>query len=276
VVGLIGGGQEIHVGEEAGLGQWRSAVESAARAGDWTVHAPLAVAETFDGSPVAFELQPELNLDTSLRQHQAADVHRFVASLLEGTPAAVLEALARRLEAEGFHLRLTRSLETAKGYLRERYAENRDARFGLVASSRDRDLEAFDVANSYQATKSVRYGPWYGDPEDDYGRRSCRHLETCVTEFGAQGLELDATLLAWGTDFVMQGGRWSNANARRYKRGSHVKDPFQLRMNAYRVLLTRARDVSMVFVPRLDTLDETFDYLRSAGFRLLDGSGPVR
>ena len=156
-----------------------------------------------------------------------------------------------------------------------RYAENRDARFGLVASSRDRDLEAFGVENGYQATKSGRYGPWYGDTEDDYGRRSCRHLETCVTEFGAQGLELDATLLAWGTDFVMQEGRWSNANARSYKRGSKVKNPFQLRLNAYRVLLTRARDACVVFVPPLESLDETFDYLRSAGFCFLDRPGPV-
>ena len=276
VVGLIGGGQEIHVGEEAGLGQWRSAVEGAARAGAWTVHAPLAVAETFDGSPVPFVLQPELNLDASLRHHQAADVHRFVAGLLDAMPAMDLEAIAQRLEHDGFHLRLTRSLDTAKAYLRERYAENRDARFGLVASSRDRDLEAFGVENGYQATKSVRYGPWYGDPEDDYGRRSCRHLETCVTEFGAQGLELDATLLAWGTDFVMQEGRWSNANARRYKGGSKVKNPFQLRLNAYRVLLTRARDASVVFVPPLEILDETFDYLRSAGFGLLDEPRSVR
>ena len=186
-----------------------------------------------------------------------------------------LRPLAERLEADGFHLRLTRSLDTAKDYLRERYAENRDARFGIVASSRDRDLEAFGVANGYHATKSVRYGPWYGDPEDDYGRRSCRHLESCVTEFGAQGLELDATLLAWGTDFVMQGGRWSNANARSYRRGSTVKNALQLRLNAYRVLLTRARDASVVFVPPLEALDETFDYLRSGGFGLLDGPGLV-
>jgi hypothetical protein len=269
VVGLIGGGQEIHVGEEAGLGQWRKAVENAAHARDWTVHAPLAVAETFEGSPVAFELRPDLNLDASLRHHQAADVHRFVARLLEAAPPADLEPIAQRLERDGFHLRLTRSLDTAKAYLRERYAENRDARFGLLASSRDRDLQAFGVANDYQSTKSVRYGPWYGDPEDHYDRRSCRHLERCVTEFGAQGLELDAVLLAWGTDFVLSSGRWSNALARSYKRGTKVKDPFRLRTNAYRVLLTRARDACVIFVPSLARLDETYEYLERAGFKTI-------
>ena len=48
-----------------------------------------------------------------------------------------------------------------------------------------------------------------------------------------------------------------------------VRDPFQLRVNAYRVLLTRGRDVCVVFIPPIPTLDETFEYLRAAGFKRL-------
>ena len=92
-----------------------------------------------------------------------------------------------------------------------------EARFGLLASSKDRDLVNFGIPNDFQSTKRVRFGPWYGDDEDDYSGRSCRRLDTCVTEFGAQGLELDATLLAWGTDLVFTDGRWSNANERGYR-----------------------------------------------------------
>jgi hypothetical protein len=88
-----------------------------------------------------------------------------------------------------------------------------------------------------------------------------------VTEFGAQGLELDATLLAWGTDFRRDGGRWSNALARGYKRGAPVRDPFALRRNAYRVLLTRGRDGCVAFVPPLPLLDETFEHLRACGWK---------
>ena len=91
-----------------------------------------------------------------------------------------------------------------------------------------------------------------------------------MTEFGAQGLELDAILLAWGTDFIRVDNRWSNAKARGYKRGAHVRDPFQLRMNAYRVLLTRGRDVSVVFIPRLEELDKTYLYLSNSGFHCID------
>lgn len=269
VIGLIGSGQEIHVGEEAGLVQWRWAVERSGHPQSWTVHAPLAVEDVFGGTSVAFGLEPALNLDTELRFHQANDLHRFVAGLLDGKAAAEIRPLAQQLELAGFHLRLTRSLDQAKSYLRERYGEDRDARFGLIASSKDKDLVALGIPNDYQSTKNVRIGPWYGDPEDDYANRSCRHLEICVTEFGAQGLELDATLLAWGTDLVIVDGRWSNAKARGYLKRAMVKDAFQLRINAYRVLLTRGRDGCVVFVPPLTEMDETYAFLSAAGFKAL-------
>lgn len=265
VVGLIGSGQEIHVGEEAGLVQWRHAIDGSTHRSDWTIHGPPDVAEIFRGGRRQFESKPALNLDTELRFHEARELHRFVAELLGGASPSSLRPIARRLNADGLHLRVTRDLETAKTYLRERYADDRQARFGLIASSKDRDLVSFGVLNDFQSTKRVRFGPWYGEDEDDYSGQSCRLLETCVTEFGAQGLELDAALLAWGTDFVREAGRWSIARARGYRRGAKVRDPFQLRLNAYRVLLTRGRDATVIFVPPLPELDETHRYLREAG-----------
>ena len=157
--------------------------------------------------------RPTLNLDTELRFHEARELHHFVGRLLEGADPSELTPIAARLNASGYHLRITRDLEVAKGYLRERYAEDRSARFGLIASSKDKDLVRFGVPNDFQSTKRVRFGPWYGQDEDDYDGQSCRLLETCVTEFGAQGLELDAALLAWGTDLAWQGARWSTSRA---------------------------------------------------------------
>jgi len=267
VIGLIGGGQEIHIGEEAGLIQWRHAVEQFGDASDWIVHGPAGLRPDFHGSRIVFEVNPGLSLDTEIRFHLAKDLHRFVDDLLESARAADNERLAARLEGEGYHLRITRDFDTAKQYLKERYQENAEARFGLVASSKDKDLVRFGIANDYQSTKTVNYGPWYGEPESD--RRSCRHLDTAVTEFGAQGLELDAVLLAWGTDLLQTEGRWSNAKAGGYKRRKYVRNPFQLRLNAYRVLLTRGRDATVVFVPPLEELDETWRYLCSSGFRPL-------
>jgi hypothetical protein len=76
-------------------------------------------------------------------------------------------------------------------------------------------------------------------------------------------------LLAWGADLARHDGMWSDAWARRYQRGSHVKDPFQLRLNAYRVLLTRGRDCVVVFVPPVPQLDETAAFLEASGFKTL-------
>lgn len=269
VIGLIGSGQEIHVGEEGGIGQWKTAVEGSLH-GSWTIHTPLAVHDEFKDSRIPTRLQPSLNLDTELRFHAAHDLHRFVARLLAGDDASAIRMLADRLELQAFHLRVTRSLDAAKGYLRERYADDPTARFGIVASSKDRDLGRFGIPNDFQSTKRVRVGPWFGEDEAGYGGHSCRRMDTCVTEFGCQGLELDATLLAWGTDFAWRDGRWSNAKARGYRRGAEVRDPFQLRLNAYRVLLTRGRDACVVFVPPLLELDETHAHLAESGFRSLD------
>jgi hypothetical protein len=267
VVGLIGSGQEIHVGEEAGLGQWRKAVEGVGDSTEWVVHGPPSVAPLFVGSAVPFMAAAALSLDTELRFHLASNVHQFVESLLDRESTAVQNrGLAHRLEESGHHLRLTRSLEAAKAYLQERYREDATARFGLLASSKDRDLVSFGVPNGFQSTKRIKFGPWYGDDENAPGFWSCRRLETCVTEFGAQGLELDATLLAWGTDLVWTGAGWSTANARGYQKTKRVKNPRQLRLNAYRVLLTRGRDGCVVFVPPTPVLNATYEHLRDSGF----------
>ena len=270
VLGLIGSGQEIHIGEEAGLVQWKWAVEGAGDPRGWVVHGPPQVRDTFQGSPVGFVEAPALSLDTEIRFHLATEIHDFVTQLLEHGDAHKNAALARKLESQGYHLRSTGDLRKAEEYLKERYGENPEARYGLVASSKDRDLASFGIPNDYQSTKRVRYGPWYSDSEGAPGGFSCRHLRDAVTEFGAQGLELDAVLLAWGTDFMREKGRWTNRKARGYRHSHRIKDPFKLRQNSYRVLLTRGRDGTVVFIPPLPELEETRDYLIRSGFRPLD------
>lgn len=267
VIGLIGSGQEINTGEEAGVGQWRDAVERSEKRSEWSIHTPPHLAIEVGSRSVPVSPRPVLNLDVELRFHAARDLHSLVEALLsEVTPD---KSFSDRLEADGFHLRITRDLSTAKQYLKDRYAENPLARYGVLASARDKFLVGQGIPNDFQSTKSLKFGPWYGDDESAPGRRSCRHLETCVTEFGAQGLELDASLLAWGTDLVREGGRWSIRNARGYARGAVVRDPFQLRINAYRVLLTRGRDATVVWVPDSSVLDETYARLTAFGFKVL-------
>ncbi len=96
-----------------------------------------------------------------------------------------------------------------------------------------------------------------------------RRLRSVATEFAAQGLELDLAILGWGNDFLREDGRWTNRLARKHKHPELVKDPLQLRRNAYRVLLTRGRDGTVVFVPPVEELRETVKHLRECGFREL-------
>ncbi len=290
LVGLIGSGQEIHVGEEAGLGQWRKALAGAGRPNGWTVHAPQRVLDEFfvgpddDGRalPCRLEGRAPLDLQVEIRFHFCSDLDAWVDGLLAddrswpdgvaaeeaATISARCDELAERLEAQAYHVRMTRDLDVARDYLRDRYAEAPDARYGLVASSRDKALDDWGVPNGWHETQRVRLGPWYGDGERD-SRCSCRHLWDCVTEFGAQGLELDGVLLAWGTDLARIADRWSNDKAKRHARSAHVRDPFKLRLNAYRVLLTRGRDCAIIFVPPMTELDETAAWLQACGVRVL-------
>ena len=275
LVGLIGTGQEIYIGEEGGLIQWREALESAPDPERWTLHAPALIEEVFSGSSIRTRWAMELNLDTELRFHTASKLHKLVGRLLgeSGQSPHSVPADDRspgeHSGLDGLSLWATRDLETAKRYIRERYEDVPDARFGLLTSSRDKLLASHGIDNSWQG-KVRRKGPWFTDGEESPD--SCRHLLRCVSEFDIQGLELDMALLGWGSDLVRENGRWNDSRARKYKAGPvPVRDKFQLRLNAYRVLLTRGRDGTVIFVPRDQTLDETWDFLLGSGFSELDG-----
>ncbi len=263
LVALIGSGQAIHVGEEGGIPLWRDGVRGSQRASAWTVHGAPAFAEIFAESPAALRCTPALNLDTEIRFHLTPKVHQFVAGLMDGQSADGLSRLADELHAGGHRFLLTRRLDAAREYLRERYADARFARFGLVASSKDKWLPSFGVDNTFRTTKQLRVGPWYNAPPTD--SQSCCQLETVATEFSSQGLELDCALLAWGSDLLWAGDDWSIEFAG--KNRPPLKDPLTVRKNVYRVLLTRGRDGTVVFVPPDARMDATAEWLAAAGFR---------
>ena len=270
LVGLIGSGQEIYLGEEGGLSQWRTALEASPHRQAWTVHAPAKVEEVFANSTVQTTWAPELHLDTQLRFHTASSWHRVVDMLLaaDGGSAEIVREPLARVYDEGqnaFKIRLTRDLSVARQYMHERYADSPEARYGMLASSRDKLLKDFGIPNLFPDYSRIRVGKWFADGEEAV--ESCRHLTTCVTEFQCQGLELDMALLAWGSDYVRKDGRWNSALSRKFLKGAvPVRDAHALRLNSYRVLLTRGRDGAVVFIPPHKLLDETWAYLRSCGF----------
>jgi hypothetical protein len=269
LVGLVGEGQHIHKGEEGGIEQWAKAIQRSGQ--EWTVYAPPHLRQVFRQAGVEPVCEHTLNLDVELRFHLAQGLHEFVRGILDIRDPGSLRTIGEQLARDGMDLRLTRDLGVAKEYLRNRFADYPSARFGIIASSRDKRLRHYGIMNDFQSTKRIRVGPWFGDSESDSGRQSCRLLEETVTEFQCQGLELDAALLAWGNDFVLSRGTWDISGGSQFARGGSVpvRDPQALRANSYRVLMTRGRAATVVWMPPEPAFDETHDYLANVGFRAL-------
>jgi hypothetical protein len=261
IVGLLGHGQEIHVGEEAGIGQWHTAVCAPNATQRWTVHAPPRVADDFTNVEVI--THDELDLTISLRSRRAEDLHRWVALLLEGS-VVLANQQARRVIDVDFEIYVTRDLEHAREYARQRYTGIPLARYGLLASSSSKRPQKYGVDNGFMATSRMNIAAWYNAPADD--PKSCCALAQPATEFSAQGLELDLPIVCWGEDYAWSAEQW---RLRPPRRRIPQRDPEQLLQNAYRVLLTRGRDGMVIWVPPDPDLDATEHALLAAGTRLL-------
>lgn len=228
---------------------------------------PKQFQEAFQTRAVAYVATDDLHLAKSVRFHFAAGLSEWATGIVSDKPdPARLALIAKELAVKGYQLRVTRTLRDAKEFLWKKYADLPDARFGLLHSSRDKRIG--DVIDVGRRRRFGWIGPWYADPESSPG--SCRRLAEPISEFEAQGLELDHTLLLWGTDFMLKNGAWDDSNARKYKSTSGVQHPRELRRNAYRVLLTRGREGAIICMPEfMKELDETYRFLLAAGCEVL-------
>lgn len=253
---LVGEGQAIYKGEEQGIGLWNEAVSKCKN--KWKVLCPNEIEERFYGQQLIKDVnRNRLDLKVSLRSGLAGQVSNWVDEVLKSNiPKAKI--LAKEIKSEKFKLLITRDLKKAKRYCNDKYEGIIEKRYGLIVSSEDHLLKDFSIDNSYKAT-NVNYGDWYNNPLGDEG--SCCNLTSAVTEFGCQGLELDLPVLAWGDDMLWEGNSWKKYTSSR----KDIKDPNQLRVNSYRVLMTRGRDGLIIFVPKDSKLDGVYSVLRDAG-----------
>ena len=173
--------------------------------------------------------------------------------------------MAPTIRSAGFNLYVTRDIDAAKDYVRTRYADDEDARYGLLASNKDRSLPGFGIRNDYPIQKNLKnhIGPFFVDGPES--RRSCRQMDDVATPFECQGLEMDFPIVCWGDDLWWDGVKWTIRDPRR----SQERDPYRLRVNGYRVLMTRGRDGMVIFVPPINLLEQTYDFLLGAGCQQL-------
>ena len=277
VVCLIGGGQEINKGE-AGIAEWIDTLNRSYT--DWHVYMSdrLHDKEYADGKALSsikldsaqVHTEPSLHLSVSMRSFRAEKVSLFVHHLLELNKE---EAKATFAELDTYPIVLTRSLDDAKMWLKS-HARGSE-RYGILASSKAERLKAISI--------NVRYKPnfvhWFLDTDCDI--RSSNALEDTLTEFEVQGLEIDWACVAWDADLRLNKDhtQWEHFQLRSGTKWQNINKPVNrtYQINAYRVLLTRARQGMVIVVPNGDRSvppDETrkpewydgiYNYLKEIG-----------
>lgn len=266
VIGLIGEGQEIHLGEEAGIKQWNDSLKKVNK--KWTVHCPSKISQIFTNADTV-KISDKLDLTVTLRSHLAINVHQWISYFLDAEISKAYE-ISQQIWKKGFNMYVSRSISDCKKYVIERYQNNINKRYGLMASSKAKNLTKYGILNDFNSTQKVSIGPWYNDPPNSL--KSCCQLKEVVTEFGSQGLEVDFPIICWGNDLFWGDNGWKIKGGNRSK----ARDPYKLRLNSYRVLLSRGRDGFLIFIPDEVELDETYNILLDSGLKKLrTTSGPI-
>ena len=271
VVCLVGGGQEIHTGE-AGIDAWLAAVNS--KFPRWGMYISSRLTDTEYAAGKALEAVRQrpnthfddcLHLAVSMRSFRAENVSAFVKTLLDCEKQQAREAFAQLTDR--YPIAVTRDLAHAKQWIRA-HARGTE-RFGLVASSKAQRLKPHAV----DIRVDVNPVHWFLNEKED--TRSSYYLEDAATEFQVQGLELDWACVSWDGDLRFNGSQWSYHDFRgdRWCNIANLDNQRYL-CNAYRVLLTRARQGMVIFVPPGDSTDptrsptfydSTFKYLTELG-----------
>lgn len=260
IICLVGDGQEINTGE-AGIEEWLRAIERSFL--HWQVHLPETLNHSFQ---IENEIPaPALHLATSLRSFRAEKLSDFIGHVIDGNAQRAREI---RAQLEGFPLLITRDLDAARSWLRKQRRGNERA--GLLASSNGARLKPHGIF----VKAKIEPAKWFLAPADDV--RSSDALEDAGTEFDVQGLELDWTCVCWDANLRWHQNEWQPMQ---FKGSSWqaVNDPARQAYvaNSYRVLLTRARQGMVVFVPHGSADDETrppkvydevFGFLLRCGF----------
>ena len=271
IICLIGGGQEINTGE-AGLPEWFSAIRTLYP--HWNVYVSNQITDieyTADQdleklfSGIQYHSIPELHLSTSIRSFRSEHVSNFVKSLLDCDNEKAKELFSEFKEK--YPIVLTRDFEKAKQWLKDNARGNE--RYGITASAKAHRLRPYGI----YVESNLDAPQWFLNGKDDV--RSSYYLEYVATEFHIQGLELDWTCVGWDANFRYDDGKWSYNQFTGTKWNKiRSEDKIKYLKNTYRVLLTRARQGVVIFIPRGDSEDDTrkpefydgtYNYLKEIG-----------
>ena len=247
IVCLVGGGQEINIGE-AGIGEW---IESLNRSfADWNIYLSSRLTDSeYGAGDILNKLasrpkviyKDDLHLSVSMRSFRSEHVSLLVKQLLDLDIETARDTLGKTAK---YPIVITRDLQKAKQWLKKKARGSE--RYGIVVSSQAERLKphAIDVKSPMDPIH------WFLNSKDDV--RSSYYLEDVATEFDVQGLELDWACVTWDADFRYSKNGWEHWSFRG-NRWTHINKPESkiYQKNAYRVLLTRARQGMVIVVPRV-------------------------
>lgn len=275
IVCLVGGGQEINTGE-AGISEW---VECLNRSfPDWNVYISSRLTDSEYGAGKILEtvtshknlvVRDELHLSVSMRSFRAERISLLVKQILD---MDIDEARSTFSQVKSkYPIVITRDIAKAKDWLKKQARGSE--RYGIVVSSQAERLKPHSVF--VQSPMDPIH--WFLDGKEDV--RSSYYLEDVATEFSIQGLELDWTCVIWDADFRFTESGWDYRSFVGSKWNYIKKTERQMYLkNAYRVLLTRARQGMVIVIPPGDVLDPTrnpdyydpiFGYLENIGFEVI-------
>ncbi len=278
IVCLVGGGQEIDRGE-AGLSEWFASLRRSFP--EWNVYSSPNLNDsdylrgiTWEEMTARIKLneRPELHLSTSMRSFRSERVSLFVKQLLDNSLTEAQETY--RSICDRYPIYLTRNLEKAKQWVKEK--SRGSERYGLLCSSKAKRLKHYGI---YYAKDAIDAPMWFLKGKNDI--RSGYMLEIAASEFETQGLELDYAVVAWDADYRIENGVFecyslsNRLNPPNWSRMQSKNNRLYLK-NSYRVLLTRARQGFVIFIPEGDSedatrrpefYDQTYEYLKMIGIR---------
>lgn len=275
VVCLVGGGQEINTGE-AGINEWIEAITRSYP--DWSIYISSRLADSEYGAEKIIEQLEkgkhitkidELHLSVSMRSFRAENVSLLIKQLLD---LDIKDAQKTLSEVNSLYpIVITRDIAKAKQWLKNQARGSE--RYGIVVSSQAERLKPHAI--SVKSPMDPIH--WFLDGKDDV--RSSYYLEEVATEFHVQGLELDWSCVVWDADFRYSTNGWEHRSFVGSKWNYIKKLERQIYLkNAYRVLLTRARQGMVIVVPPGDTQDQTrnpdfydptFEFLKEIGFKTI-------
>ncbi len=275
IVCLVGGGQEINTGE-AGISEWLSAIKN--RFSYWDVFiSPNLTESEYSASGIISELQlrtnvsldSDLHLGVSMRSFRAENLSLFVKHLLDMNQEKAIEVYLKLKDK--YPIVLTRNLKKAKEWLKQKARGSE--RYGIVVSSQAQRLKPFAI--DVKSPMNPVY--WFLNDKEDV--RSSFYLEDVATEFHVQGLELDWACITWDGDLRYSKDGWKTFSFVGSKWQNILKeDRKKYLINAYRVLLTRARQGMVLVIPEgnpadhtrnPDYYDPTFKYIKSLGIPVI-------